>query len=139
MDGALRIGELAERSHVSIDAIRYYERRGLLPIAPRTQGGYRLFPSETIERLRFIRQAQELGFSLDEIGTLLTEGGVEECRRVRNLLQVKVSEMDARLRSMREFRAKLSRYLAECEDELKKHGSTAECPVVIEIAHAKNK
>lgn len=136
MDEALRIGEIAERVHVSVDAIRYYERRGLLPVARRTAAGYRLFTSDTIERVLFIKQAQELGFSLDEIGTLLTKNGVNDCRGVHDLLQTKLSELDARMKSMREFRGTLSHYLAECEDELKKHGDTAECPVVVEIGHS---
>ncbi|MCI0351847.1 MAG: MerR family transcriptional regulator, partial [Acidobacteriales bacterium] len=66
--GALQIGELAARSGVSIDTVRYYERRKLLPMAPRTAGGFRLFSPDTVERVRFIKQAQDLGLSLDEIG-----------------------------------------------------------------------
>jgi DNA-binding transcriptional MerR regulator len=70
-----RIGEVAERAGVSIDTVRYYERRRLLPCAPRTQGGFRVFTGDAVERVCFIKQAQELGFSLDEISTLLTTGG----------------------------------------------------------------
>lgn len=136
MQHELRIGEVAERSGVSVDTVRYYERRRLLPIAPRTSNGYRVFTPDAIERVLFIKQAQELGFSLGEINSLLTSSGINDCLRVHDLLQVKLSELDARLKSMRDFRGKLSHYLAECEDELKKHGSTAECPVVIEIAHS---
>src|ERR687886_3135165 len=97
----LRIGEVAARSSVSLDTLRYYERRRLLPRAPRTEGGFRLFPPETIGRVRFIKQAQELGFSLDEIGELMTTGGEAECRRVRDLLRVKLTELDGRLKAMR--------------------------------------
>lgn len=136
MNTALRIGEVATRTGVSIDTVRYYERRRLLPVAPRTSGGYRVFTSDAIERVLFIKQAQELGLSLDEIGTLLTNDGINDCRRVHDLLQVKLSELDARMKSLRKFRGKLSRYLDECEEELKKHGNTAECPVVVEIAHS---
>ncbi len=80
---ALRIGEVALRAGVSIDTVRYYERRQLLPAAARTDGGFRLFTPDAVERVWFIKQAQELGFSLDEIGELLTTGGAEKCRRVR--------------------------------------------------------
>lgn len=135
MENALRIGEVASRSGVSIDTVRYYERRRLLPVAPRTSAGYRIFTDESIERVLFIKQAQELGFSLDEIGTLLTNEGINDCQRVHDLLNVKLAELDARLRSIRDFRGKLSHYLAECEDELRRHGNSAECPVVVEIAH----
>lgn len=138
MDGALRIGELAERAHVSIDAIRYYERRGLLPRAPRTAGGYRLFPASMVERLRFIKQAQELGFSLDEIGILGGSGSGAECVRVHELLTVKLAELDGRLRRMREFRQTLAGYLAECEEELSRHANSPDCPVVAEITNLRN-
>jgi MerR family mercuric resistance operon transcriptional regulator len=133
---ALRIGEVALRAGVSIDTVRYYERRRLLPAAPRTEGGFRLFAPETVERVRFIRQAQELGFSLDEIGELLRTGGANECRRVRDHLKVKLTELDERIRLMREFRRTLSRHLAECEKELNERGKAAQCPVVVNIARA---
>ena len=136
MNDALRIGEVATSAGVSIDTVRYYERRRLLPIAPRTSSGYRVFSADAIERVLFIKQAQELGFSLNEIATLLTNNGINDCRRVHDLLRVKLSELDARMKSMRAFRGKLSHYLDECEEELKKHGKTAECPVVSEITHS---
>jgi MerR family transcriptional regulator, mercuric resistance operon regulatory protein len=138
MNETLQIGELAKRVSVSVDTIRYYERCKLLPVAPRTAGGYRLFTPDAIERVLFIKQAQELGFSLDEIGVLLTNDGISDCRRVHDLLQVKLSELDERMKSMLGFRRNLLHYLDECEVELKKHGDTAECPVVVEIAHAEH-
>ena len=130
----MRIGQVAERSGVSIDTVRYYERRRLLPHAPRTSNGYRVFTADTVAQVLFIKQAQDLGFSLDEIGTLLITNGASDCLRVNNLLEVKLKELDARMKAMREFRAKLTHYLAECEEELKKHPDSTECPVVVEIA-----
>lgn len=135
MQTEFRIGEIATRASVSIDTVRYYERRGLLPTAPRTASGYRVFTSESIERVLFIKQAQDLGFSLDEIGTLLITNGTSDCLRVHDLLDVKLKELDARMMAMHEFRARLTHYLAECEEELKKHPDSVECPVVVEIAH----
>lgn len=76
-----------------------------------------------------------MGFTLDEISTLLTTGGTSDCLRVHDLLDTKLTELDARMKSMHEFREKLTHYLAECEAELKKHPNSAECPVVVEIAH----
>ncbi|MGH9752543.1 MAG: heavy metal-responsive transcriptional regulator [Blastocatellia bacterium] len=130
----LRIGEVATRSGVSIDTIRYYERRKLLPRAERSRGGFRLYTPEVVERLRFIKQAQEIGLSLDEIGDLLATGGVAECRRVRDLLQARLEDVDARIKAMRKFRRSLASHLAACERELKERGNAARCPVVIEIA-----
>ena len=132
----LRIGEVAARAGVSIDTVRYYEKRRLLPRAPRTGGGFRLFASETVERVQFIKQAQDIGLSLEEIGQLLaTGGGADECRRMRDLLRSKLTELDERIGGMREFRRTLGRHLAACEEELQSHGRAASCPVVVEITH----
>jgi MerR family transcriptional regulator, copper efflux regulator len=133
---ALRIGEVALRAGVSVDTVRYYERRRLLPSAPRTEGGFRLFAPETVERVLFIKQAQELGFSLDEIGELLTTGGANECRRVRDHLKVKLTELDERIRLMQDFRKTLSKHLAACERELSRHSKDAVCPVLVTISRA---
>lgn len=135
MQDEFRIGEVASRAGVSIDTVRYYERRRLLPEAPRTPNGYRVFTSGTIDRVCFIKQAQDLGFTLDEISTLLTTNGASDCLRVHDLLDAKLKELDTRMKAMREFREKLQHYVAECEKELKKHPDSAECPVVVEIAH----
>lgn len=136
METELRIGEVATRSGVSIDTLRYYERRKLLPAAPRTRSGYRMFSSETVDRVLFIKQAQELGFTLDEISALLTTNGTRDCQSVHDLLDAKLTEIDNRMKAMVQFSEKLSRYLAECEVELKEHPDSAECPVVDEMAHS---
>jgi DNA-binding transcriptional MerR regulator len=131
---ALRIGEVAERAGVTIDAVRYYEKRRLLPAAPRTEGGFRLFTAETVERVQFIKEAQALGFSLDEIGELLTTGGTKECRRVRDHLKVKLTELDGRILLMQDFRKTLARHLAACERELSRSTDHAVCPVLVKIS-----
>jgi MerR family transcriptional regulator, copper efflux regulator len=133
---ALRIGEVALRAGVSIDTVRYYERRRLLPAAPRTEGGFRLFAPEMVERVLFIKQAQELGFSLDAIGELLTTGGASECRRVRDHLKIKLTELDERIQLMQDFRKTLSKHLAACEHELSRRSEAAVCPVLINISRS---
>jgi DNA-binding transcriptional MerR regulator len=130
MEAELRIGEVAKRSDVSIDTLRYYERLRLLPPTRRSSGGFRLFTPEHIERVQFIKQAQQLGFSLDEIKGLLATGGADECRKVRDLLQRKLTELDERLKSMKGFRRVLAKHLSGCEGELKQHGEAACCPVI---------
>ncbi len=132
----LRIGEVARRAGVSIGTIRYYEKRKLLPSSPRSEGGFRLFAVESIERVRFIKQAQEMGFSLDEIKTLLTGGGVGACVQMRDLLQAKLQEIGERMKGLRAFGRTLSRHLQACEKELARHGAAAKCPVIVEIGHA---
>ena len=126
----LRIGEVAARAGVSIDAVRYYERLKLLPRAGRSAGGFRLFAPESVERVQFIRQAQELGLTLEEIKGLLATGGAEECRRVRDLLSKKIGELDSKMTAMKDFRRTLAQHLSACERELKTHGEAACCPVV---------
>ena len=132
----LPIGEVARSAGVSVDTVRYYEKRRLLPRAPRSVGGYRLFSIEAIDQLRFIKQAQDLGFSLDEIRMLLAGGGANECRQMRNLLKSKLAETDQRIKRLREFNAILRRHLRACEDQLARHGEDSSCPVVYEISQA---
>ncbi len=133
----LQIGDVSARAGVSVDAVRYYERRGLLPRASRTTGGFRLFPPETIRRVHFIKQAQDMGLSLEEIAQLLaTRGGAGECREVRDLLRAKLAELEERMKHMRNFRHTLSRHLASCECELNEHGEAAACPVIVELDHS---
>jgi len=129
-EAELRIGEVASRTGVSIDTLRYYEKRRLLGRARRSSGGFRLFAHEAVERVLFIKQAQDLGFSLAEIGELLATGGANECRKVRDLLHNKLGELDERMESMRKFRRVLARHLKDCEHELQEHGKAACCPVV---------
>ena len=132
----LRIGKVAEHADVSVDTIRYYERRQLLAPSPRSEGGFRLFPPDTIERVRFIKQAQAIGFSLDEIRTLLTGSGVSTCEQVRDLMQRKMNHINERINALRAFRRMLGSYLKACEAELARKGSQAKCPVIGEIGHA---
>jgi MerR family transcriptional regulator, copper efflux regulator len=131
----LRIGELAIRAGVSIDTVRYYERQRLLPRAARTGGGFRLFKPEAVERIRFIKQAQEIGLTLEEIGELLSEGGAAECQRVHDLLHAKLEELDGKIKAMRSFRRTLARHYEACERELEEQGKSAQCPVLVEITH----
>jgi len=127
-----RIGELAARSGLTPDALRYYERLGLLPRPQRTSGGFRVYGSATLERLRFIKQAQTLGLSLQDIGALVSyadRGGLKRCRSVHDLLQRKMADLDARLAELQEFRRTLQRFLEECERTLTKQ-DREECPVI---------
>jgi DNA-binding transcriptional MerR regulator len=135
---AFRIGEVASGAGVSVDTVRYYERLKLLPRASRTSGNFRLFAPESIERVRFIKQAQELGLTLDEIKGLLAPGGADECRKVRDLLSKKIEELDIKMRAMKEFRRTLARHHAACERELETHGNYACCPVVTGSRKAKS-
>jgi MerR family mercuric resistance operon transcriptional regulator len=130
---------VAQHAGVSIDTIRYYEKLSLLPRAPRSRGGFRLFAGDAIERVRFVKQAQEIGFSLDEIRALLTGGGAGECRQIRDLLHTKLQDVDQRMKALRGFKRVLTRHLRACEEELTRSGDAANCPVVAEIIGAAKK
>ncbi len=135
--GILRIGELAERAGVTRDALRYYERLGLLPSSRRTAGGFRLYPASTLESIQFIKQAQAHGLSLSEIRELRgfqDRNGRERCRQVHRLLAQKLGEVDAKVVQLQQFRATLRNYLQQCERALKETAADLECPVVGEFS-----
>jgi DNA-binding transcriptional MerR regulator len=134
-----QIGELAARSGLTADTLRYYERLGLLSPPQRTSGGFRVYPPTALDRLRFIKQAQTLGLSLQEIRDLVSytdRGGLRRCQRVRDLLERKIADLDARLTELQEFRRTLRGYFEECERTLADR-DRAECPVIehLEVKH----
>jgi len=127
----LTIGALASRAGLSRDTIRFYEREAVLPQPARTPAGYRLYGPETVERLRFIKRAQALGFSLPEIREVL--GGYqdrEECRRVQRLLEQKIAQLNQKMRDMQTLREVLHRYLTACQQALQDRQAFAVCPVL---------
>ena len=135
---AMQIGELAKRTALTVDAIRFYERRHLLPKATRSTGGFRLYTADDIERLRFIRQMHALGFSLREIGELigLRARKTAACESVRKLLKHKVADVRAKLRELQELESSLMADLRKCNKELKhrqRHAASA-CPVLEQVA-----
>jgi DNA-binding transcriptional MerR regulator len=118
----LLVAELAAAAGVAPDTIRYYERSGLLEPPPRTAGGYRRFPPETVDRLRFIQGCQRLGLRLRDIGDLLSirDSGTCPCEPAEVLLRRRVAEVDAELARLAALRSDLGRML----DNL----PTAPCP-----------
>ena len=127
-----QIGELAARSGLTPDTLRYYERLGLLPAPQRSAGGFRMYEEAALDRVRFIKQAQMLGLTLDEIHVLVGyrgQGGTKRCQRVRDLLRAKLAELEKQLAEMQEFRSTLKDYLKECDRRLA-GPDEAECPVI---------
>lgn len=106
----LRIGEAATRAGVSTATVRYYERAGLMPRAPRSTAGYRLYSDRAVEELRFVRRAQALGFTLDEIRGLLqlSRRGVAPCSRVMSLVTNHLALLDERIERLQAFRQQLA-------------------------------
>lgn len=105
----MQIGELAGQLGVNPKTIRFYETIGLLPEPTRTQGNYRAYTADDVRRVRFIKTAQRLGLSLDEIGEILVfaERGEPPCGYVRERLQAEVAEISARIRELRALRVEL--------------------------------
>jgi MerR family transcriptional regulator, copper efflux regulator len=111
----LTIGRLAELGGVNLETVRYYERRGLLPKPPRTQAGYRQFPPDSAQRLRFIKRAQELGFSLEEIRDLLAlrvEPG--NCVDVRARAQAKIADIEQKMKTLAAMKSTLLNLINRC-------------------------
>jgi MerR family transcriptional regulator, copper efflux regulator len=112
---ALKIGEVAKRSGIGIEALRFYERSGILEKPSRTESGYRVYDEAVLERLAFIKQAQALGFSLDEVKRIIDDAraGTSPCDEVREIVQRRLHELDEWLREMRRYRRELAKTLAE--------------------------
>jgi DNA-binding transcriptional MerR regulator len=133
MTGGLRSGQVAEAAGVSVQTLRYYERRGLLEAPDRTLGGHRLYPADTVTLLRVIKAAQRLGFSLSEVADMLeTAAGRRRARGGRDLpgrIRVKVDELDRQIDELTTVRAILRRCLdAGCADLVACAGDDR-CPV----------
>jgi MerR family mercuric resistance operon transcriptional regulator len=129
----LTIGRLAELGGVNLETVRYYERRGLLPKPPRTHAGYRQFPPDTALRLRFIKRAQELGFSLDEIRDLL-ELRVERrnCADVRARAQAKIADIEKKMKALAAMKNTLRDLVNRCEQ-----GDSTECVILSSLEDSK--
>lgn len=128
---ALKIGQVAERGGVNLQTIRYYEREGLLPEPPRLQSGYRMFPDNTVRRVRFIKRAQDLGFTLAEIKDLLALRIDHQRNRaeVREMAQAKMSDIEQKIRTLRNMK----RVLQELTERCSGCGPSSECPILESI------
>jgi Hg(II)-responsive transcriptional regulator len=114
--GSLKIGALAEQAGVGVETVRFYERRGLLRRPQRPRSGYRLYPQETVARIRFIRNAQALGFTLHEITSLLTlrvTAGTS-CAAVRSRATAKLADVTRRAAELERIRVALKKLVAVC-------------------------
>src|ERR671911_1529294 len=115
-DDLLRVGALSSMTGVSIDAIRYYERRGVLPRATRTESNYRLFPAECVDRLAMVRRLQDVGFTLDEITDALQahDAGGATCESERWRLEAVKERIDEQIHELVTTRDKLDSQLDAC-------------------------
>ena len=124
----LTIGQLARQARVNRETVRYYERRRLLQRPSRSVTGYRVFSDDALRRLRFIRHAKMLGFSLEEIRELLALriNSIDTCERVRERTQAKIADIERKIEALRRMRRALSGLVTACSRRRK----TEECPIL---------
>jgi len=120
------IGKLAESAGVAIDTVRYYERNGLLQPAGRLASGYRRYGEAELRRLRFIRRAKALGFSLEDIRTLLELSAERSVAKVKRAAQLKLANIEARIAELERVGAGLRKLIAACPG----HGRAEACPIL---------
>lgn len=124
----LTTGRLAEAARVNPQTLRYYERRGLLSTPARSTGNYRLFGEADVQRVRFIKRAQAMGFSLTEVGELLAlnVAASADCSDVRERAQAHLAGVEAKIRDLRAIEATLSELIDGCPGA----GSLSDCPIL---------
>lgn len=124
----MKIGELAQRAGVRVDTVRYYERQGLLPPPVRQASGYRSYASSDLSRLRFVRRAKALGFTLQEIRELLALSGRREndMGGLKAAATEKLVDVEAKLTELKRIRDGLETLVASCPG----HGALEECPIL---------
>lgn len=124
----MKIGEIAKRSGLGIETIRYYEREALLEEPQRRPSGYRQYDGSTLERLEYIRRAKDLGFTLSEIRELLELSFANQtcCEHVRQRAATKLNDIEGKIRSLQTMRRSLNGILKRCQAR----DSTDDCPLV---------
>lgn len=123
---SMTIAQLAKAGGVGVDTVRYYQRRGLLTEPERPHStGFRRYGDDDLKRLRFVRQAQAAGFTLDEIAALLALDATDDRARARELAQRRLAELDAQIAKMRAARDALARLADQCST-----GSDGPCPIL---------
>ena len=129
----MKIGQLAKEADVNVETVRYYERRGLIPEPPRRPSGYREYSQESVTRIRFIKGAQDLGFSLTEINKLLAlrvDAGTN-CEDVRRQAQAKLDEISEKISALQQLQGALTELVVACD----RGGPHGECPILEAIEH----
>ena len=126
LEVGLKIGQLAEKTGVHLETIRYYQRLGVLPTPRRAHGTVRRYGEDAVGRLRFIRRAQGLGFSLDEVGLLLRLSIGEHCAETREFAEQKRALVEKKLADLRAIRSALDDLIRACGTDSKGRG----CPII---------
>ena len=124
----LSIGDIAKRTGVTVETLRFYEKQGLIPTPARSASGYRQYPQTTVKRVQLVQRAKAVGFTLSDIRELLalrTQPGVT-CVDIRRRAESKIAEIEAKLDELERMRQALRRLAAQCSND----GTVSECPIL---------
>lgn len=123
----IKIGQLAKEANVKVETVRYYERRGLLPDPPRRESGYRIYSENDVTRIQFIKHAQKLGFTLNEVSDLLSLRVDPDttCADVKKRAEIKINDIDGKIRALQQMKIALTRLVTLC-----KGGTSNECSIL---------
>lgn len=127
----LSIGQIAKQTDITVETIRFYEKKGLIDTPDRTESGYRQYPEETVKRIRFIQRAKDVGFTLGDIAELLhlrREPG-SSCTDIKLRATDKIEEVDQKIQELQKIRDALARMIMKCSGS----GALSECPILEEL------
>ncbi len=132
----MRTSEVAAQAQVNTQTLRYYERRGLLPEPERTQSGYRAYTPDAVRVVRFVKRAQQLGFTLDDIEDLLhlADGGPASCEEARTMARTRIADLQQRINELAGMRDALTQLVDTCDQPR----AERECPILRDIETATN-
>ena len=130
----MRSSEVATKAQVNVQTLRYYERRGLLAEPQRTSSGYRVYTPDAVQVVRFVKRAQQLGFTLDDIEDLLhlADGGPDSCQEAKAMARSRIADLQRRIEELAGMRVALARLVDTCDQPRRKR----ECPILHDIQTA---
>jgi len=130
----VRSSEVATKAQVNVQTLRYYERRGLLAEPQRTSSGYRVYTPDAVQVVRFVKRAQQLGFTLDDIEDLLhlADGGPDSCQEAKAMARSRIADLQRRIEELAGMRDALARLVDTCDQPRRKR----DCPILHDIQTA---
>lgn len=134
---SMTIGKVAKGAAVGIETVRFYEREGLIEKPPRRDSGYRAYPADTVDRVRFIKRAKELGFSLKEIKDLmaLRIAPGATCGQIKKRAEAKIEDIEDKISSLQRMKQALRKLTAACGGK----GAVSECPILDALEDGKKR
>ena len=130
----MRSSEVATKAQVNVQTLRYYERRGLLAEPQRTSSGYRVYTPDAVQVVRFVKRAQQLGFTLDDIEDLLhlADGGPDSCQEAKAMARSRIADLQRRIDELAGMRDALARLVDTCDQPRRKR----DCPILHDVQTA---